>query len=251
MKKKKPEGEAWISFVNAWYEADHEGKVALAESMDAAYDTAKHWVSESGATQKPKDYRMKVSVPELLAARPSVNLDFVSFDIETSNLQADFSILMTACIKPYGQEPIVFRADSYPEWETDRANDYQITKAIATELRKHAIIITHYGQYFDVPFIRAKMQKHGLEPLPQMFAIDTWQIARKNFRVSSRRLKNLGTYFELGEKEAVEGALWMKAAYNGDKAAMDKIVAHNIVDVEVLEKLACISFPYLKSIPKL
>jgi len=180
-----------------------------------------------------------------------VNLDFACFDIETSNLQADFSILLTACIKPYGQEPFVFRADNYPEWQTDRANDYQITKAIAEELRKHAIIVTHYGLYFDVPFLRAKMVKHSLEPLPQMFAIDTWSIARKNYKVTSRRLKNLVDFFDIGEKEPVEGELWMKAAYNGSKEAMDRIVQHNIRDVEVLEKLACISFPYLKSIPKL
>src|SRR3972149_5148560 len=250
MNKRKPEGKAWDEFVDKWYEADHEHKVYLAADLGVTIDTAKHWVSDSGAARKPKDYRMKVTIPELLAARPSVNLDFVSVDIETSNLQADFSILMTACIKPYGQEAIVFRADDYPEWETNRANDYQITKAIAQEIRKHAIIITHYGQYFDVPFLRAKMQKHGLDPLPQMFAIDTWQIARKNFKVSSRRLKNLGEYFDLGEKENVEGRLWMAAAYNGSKEALDKIVAHNIKDVEILEKLACISFPYLRSIPK-
>jgi len=249
--RKRPNGKEFEKLVDDYCEADHEGKVALAEKYGVHMDTVKHWVSDAGATRQPKEYKMRVAVPELLASRPSVNLDFVSFDIETSNLQADFSILMTACIKPYGRDSIVFRSDDYPEWQNDRKNDYQITKAIAQELRKHAIIITHYGQYFDVPFLRAKMQKHELEPLPQMFAIDTWQIARKNFKISSRRLKNLGEYFDLGEKEAVEGTLWMEAAYNGSKEAMDKIVAHNIRDVEILEKLACISFPYLRSIPKL
>lgn len=250
-KRIKPEGEAWDALVEEYYDADHDGKIAIAERLEVHPDTLKHWISDAGATRKPKEYRMKVPVPELLAAQPSVDLDFVSFDIETSNLNADFSVLLTSAIKPWGKEAIIFRADDYPTWKDDRANDFQITKDTAEELRKHAIVITHYGQYFDIPFLRAKMQKHGLEPLPQKFAIDTWQVARKNFKVSSRRLKNLGDYFELGHKEGVEGPLWMDAAYNGSREAMDKIVEHNRIDVEVLEKLAAISFNFLRSIPKL
>jgi len=251
--KKKPEGIAWEQFVSRWYETDHEGKVELALSKEVSYDTAKHWISESGSTRKrvKTEHRMTVTIPELLAMRPSVNLDFVCFDIETSNLTADFSILMTACIKPYGQEPIIFRADNYPEWITDRANDSRITRDIAQELRKHAIVIGHYSQKFDLPYFKAKMVKHGLEPLPPMFGIDTWRIAKNNFQVSSRRLKNLVRFFDVGEKGLVDGEVWMEAAYNGSREAMDEIVAHNIKDVEVLERLACISFPYLRSIPKL
>ena len=251
--KKKPEGKDWDDLVESWYMVDHNGKVAMAISYGVTYETARHWISDSGATQKQvsTEPRMTMTVPELLALRPSVNLDFVCFDIETSNLNADFSILMTACIKPYGRETIVFRADDYPEWKKERANDYRIVKAVAEELRKHAIVVAHFGSGFDIPYLRAKMTKHGLEPLPQMFGIDSWRIAKQNFKVSSRRLKNLADYFDIGEKELVEGGLWMKAAYNGSREAMDKIVEHNIKDVEILEKLACISFLYLRSIPKL
>jgi uncharacterized protein YprB with RNaseH-like and TPR domain len=251
--KRKPEGSAWDEFVDAWYAQDHSGKVALAESFGVTYDTARHWVSDAGVTRKhvKSPPKMVVTVPELLEMRPSVHLDFVCFDLETSNFEADFSVILCATIKPYGLPPIVFRADHYPEWETNRADDYRITRAIAEELRKHAIVVSHYGQGFDIPFLRAKMVKHGLDPLPQMFGVDSWRIAQKNFKVSSRRLKNLAQYFDIGEKDTVEGRLWMEAAYNGSREAMDRVVEHNIKDVEILEKLACISFPYLKSIPKL
>lgn len=251
--KKKPEGVAWEDFVDKWYTLDHDGKVLLANYYGVTYDTCKHWVSGAGATRKQVKAAptMIVTMPELLAMRPSVNLDFVCFDVETSNLAADFSILLTACIKPYGREPIVFRADHYHDWVDDRADDSQIVRDVAEELRKHAVVVAHFGSGFDIPFLRAKMVKHGLEPLPPMFGIDTWRIAKQNFRVSSRRLKNLASFFDIGEKELVEGGLWMEAAYSGSKEAMDRIVAHNIQDVLVLERLACISFPYLKSIPKL
>ncbi len=251
LNRKKPIGKEWEDFVKSWYELDHEGKVILAARYSVSYETCRHWLSDSGATRKQVEPTMTVTIPELLKTRPAVNLDFVMFDIETSNLQADFSILMTACIKPYGLPPIVFRADNYPEWEKERANDYQITKAISDELRLHAIVVGHYSSKFDIRFFRAKLVKHSLPPLPPMFGIDTWRIAINNFAVTSRRLKNLSTFFNIGEKEAVEGNLWMEAAYNGSKEAMDKIVAHNIQDVIVLEKLAAITFPLTKSIPRL
>lgn len=236
-----------------WDTLGHEGKLRLCEDYEITYDTGRHWRSDSSvptisrAGAKP----MKVTVEELLDMRPAVHLDFVTFDMETSNLKADFSITLSAVIKPYCQEPMVFRADDYPNWATDRANDKLIISDIAGELRKHAIVVTHYGSQFDIQFLRAKMVRHGVAPLPPMFGVDSWRIAKNNFQVSSRRLKNLANYFELGEKEAVEGGLWMDAAYNGSREAMDKIVAHNIQDCLVLEKLACITFPYLKSIPKL
>jgi uncharacterized protein YprB with RNaseH-like and TPR domain len=250
--KKRPTGLEWEKFVESWYKNDHDGKVILAQAFGVTYETLKHWVSNNGATRKKvEEPTMHISIPELLGSQPCVNLDFVCFDIETSNLQADFSITMTACIKPYGLPPIVFRADNYPEWTENRSNDKGIITDISAELRKHAIVIAHYGSKFDVPFLRAKMVKHHLDPLPPMFGIDTWRIAWNNFKVSSRRLANLSTFFDIGEKEPVEGALWMTAAYDGSKEAMDKIVSHNIRDVEILEKLACISFPYIKSIPRL
>ncbi len=252
MEKKKPVGPAWEEFVKQWHGSNHEGKVKLAFNCNASYDTAKHWISESGQAkviqEKPK---MTLTLLELLAARPSVELDFVMFDIETSGFDADWDIILTACIKPYGKDPIVFRSDNYPAWTTNRADDKQITLDIALELRKHAIVVGHYSEKFDTMFLRAKMFRHGLEPLPQMFGIDTWRIALKNFKVSSRRQRSLSVFAQLRpQKDTPEGDRWMRASFGGDKAAMDAIVEHNKIDVQELEKLAAISFPYLKSIPK-
>jgi len=250
LQRKRPVGSEWSKFVDAWGKADHDGKVLLAEKFKVSYDLAKHWISDFRA-EVPETSSGRYSLEELLSNRSATQLDFVSFDLETSNLQADFSVLLTASIKPFGKEAMVFRADSYPNWKKDRSNDKAIVVDIANELAKHAVIITHYGTRFDIPYFRAKMVKHGLPPLPQMFAVDSWRIARDNFQVSSRRLKNLAEFFEIGNKEGVEGGLWMAAAYDGSKEAMDKIVEHNVIDVEVLEKLACLSFPYLKFIRRL
>jgi len=258
MQRKKPVGAAWASFKADWAHADKKGKISLAKNYGATYDTAKHWIVEGDTTpEAPSPKPLEIStgteadlVKELMAIQPKVQLKFVTFDIETSNLKADFSIVLSAVIKPFGEEPIVFRGDDYPSWANNRADDCAIVFDITQELSKYAIVITHYGSKFDLPYLRAKMVNLQLPMLPPMFGIDTWRIAKFNFAVSSRRLAALGAYFGIGDKSAVDGTLWNQAAYSGSKEALDEIVAHNIQDCVLLEKLAAMSFGYLKSIPK-
>ena len=241
-------------FCQAWDSASHQEKLKLAEKYGVSYDTARHWRSDAKIPTQELEPNMQMTIEDILGHRPAINLDFVSFDLETSNLNADFSVILSAAIKPFGQDTIVFRADSYPAWQQGRRrNDKDIVQDITDELRKHAVVITHYGSdgRFDLPFLYAKMVKHGIPALPTMFGIDSWKIARAKFKISSRRLANLGHFFDIGEKSGVDPNLWMEAVYDGSTEALDKIVAHNIVDVEVLEKLACLSFPYIKSIPRL
>ena len=238
-------------FCARWEQTDHAGKLELCQEFGIGYDTGRHKYSDAPAEFKSQP-RMQISENELLIMEPSVHLDFIMFDLETSGFDADWDIMLTACIKPYGRDTMVFRADDYPEWTANRANDRGIVVDIANEIRKHAVVVGHYSERFDVKFLRAKMFRHGLEPLPPMFGIDTWRIAKNNFKVSNRRMKSLSVFAEIPmEKEEPDGTRWMRASFGGDKAAMDDIVLHNIRDVEILEKLACLSFPYLRSISKL
>lgn len=265
VERKKPTGEEYQQFRRIWECSDHGGKLLVAASWDVTYDTAKHWYSEGDTTPTEPivtttlTQAMNVDklptlggLEDLITTEPVINLDFVTFDLETTNLTADFSVILCACIKPFGGEPMVFRADEYnPNWASERSNDEAITRAIAEELAKHAIVVTHYGSKFDIPYLRAKMVKHRIMPLPPMFGIDTYAIAKPSFKVSSRRLENLARYFDLGKKHKVEGGLWVRAGMDGDIDALDEIVAHNILDCELLEKLAALSFPFARSIRKL
>jgi DNA polymerase III epsilon subunit-like protein len=177
------------------------------------------------------------------------DLDFISFDLETTELKADFSVILSACIKPFGKDVIVFRADEYnPEWTTgDRKDDSAITAAILEELAQHAVIMVHYGS-FDIRYINAKAVRYSLPTLPNIFVLDTYSLAKSNLQVSRRRLDALASYFFGETKHLVEGELWMKAGMNGDIEALDEIVAHNVQDVILLEMLARVLFPFVKSL---
>ena len=258
MRTPKPTGEEYDAWVHRWDAASHQEKLLMCEEYEITYDSARHWRSASPISQPMPPAPVKLLEP--ISAAPffdvdnkyKIDLDFVSFDIETTNLTADFSVVLCTCIKPFGKEALVFRADKLNlKWATQRKDDSAVIAATADELSKHAIVLTHYGQKFDIPYLRAKMVHQGLKPLPPMFGIDTWRIAKNNFKISSRRLANLGAYFEQGAKSGVEGNLWMEAGMNGSIEAMDAIVAHCIRDVQLLEDVARLSFPYMKSIPKL
>jgi len=253
----KPRGEELKKFIALWNVNNHVGKLALCDKYSIKYDTARHWVCagvEAELEEAPVEdasLEMPEFGREILAMKSAVNLDFVTFDIETTNLTADFSIMLCACIKPFGGMPVVFRGDDYPAWVTKKSDDSGIITDVANELRKHAIIVTHYGSGFDVPYMQAKMIKYGLPALPPMFGVDTYRIAKSNMRVASRRLQSLCNYLEIGVKSPVEGNLWLKAAMEGRREDIDAIVEHNIVDCEVLERLASVLFPYLRSIKRL
>ncbi len=515
-KRQKPEGKEWERLVTIYPDYNHEEKLRLARGYGVTLDTLKHWVSEGSTRKQVKEETMKDfsdpnlsgAIREVLAIPTRTKLDFVSFDIETSDLKADFSALLSAVIKPYGQEGIVFRADSYPNWqEGRRAEDLEICRDITNELAQHAIVITHYGcltpehkvltinlqwkpvvtlnvgdkligfeeeplsvghhrrllessvvstgtdvrevweiilsdgtqlkatpdhrwllpivlpnswngyhwkrtdelkigdifnrifpvwqevdwyesgylsgildgegslsqhdcergncidirisqneglvleqtklfltrlnfKYtyadirnktckvltllggrsealrllgsirptrllskldvnklgsikqmqekqpitvvglrklekdivvtlgtstgtyiaegflthntgFDLRYTRAKMMRHGLPALPPMFAVDTYYLAKANMMISRRRLDTICKYLSLGLKSVVEGATWVEAALNGSSEALDEIVAHNIQDCILLEKVATVMFPYMRSIKRL
>lgn len=67
-------------------------------------------------------------------------------DLETTNLSADFGVILCGVIKPDGGNPIVFRADELnPHWQERRSDDSHVVKAIVKELAKHDIWVAHNG----------------------------------------------------------------------------------------------------------
>jgi len=254
--RKRPSEQEFKEWCSRWDKSNHDEKVALATEYGITYETARHWRSDYDVPKQvivepPIRSEAEDFVAEILCSPPRVKLDFVSFDIEATGLKADFSIMLSAVIKPFNKAPIVFRGDDYPSWVSNRADDRAILSDVTKELAQHAVVITHYGHKYDIPFVRAKMMRYGLPPLPPMFGMDTFCLAKTNMCVARRRLDALSSYLELGSKSSVEGRLWLEAGLKGSKEAIDAIVKHNIQDCVILERLASVMFPYSKSMRRL
>jgi uncharacterized protein YprB with RNaseH-like and TPR domain len=160
------------------------------------------------------------------------------FDLETSNLSADFGVILCGVVKPAHGRPKVFRGDEYNRrWKAMRSDDSDLVKAIVAELAKYDIWVAHNGARFDVPFLRTRLAKWGLEPLPSKKLVDPVQLARNKLRMSFNSLEAIARFLGFTSKTQVKGDLWLQAALDGSSEALDYIVDHCVRDVLVLEKV--------------
>ncbi|KKL14685.1 hypothetical protein LCGC14_2513240, partial [marine sediment metagenome] len=84
-------------------------------------------------------------------------ISIATFDIETSNLSADFGRVLCAVVKQVGKKPIIFRGDTYASWKKgNKYDDSMLVKDIIEELNKHDVLIAHNGMKFDRPFLNTR-----------------------------------------------------------------------------------------------
>jgi len=160
-------------------------------------------------------------------------------DIETTNLNADFGIILCGVIKPANGKPKVFRGDKLnPNWDRKRSDDKDVVKALVEELEKYDIWIIYNGLKFDIAFIRSRLLKHGLSPLGNKKLIDPVQLARNKLKMSYNSLEKVANHLGCNSKTEIDPDMWLKAALDGDRKAMSQIVVHCIEDVLTLEKVA-------------
>lgn len=167
------------------------------------------------------------------------------FDLETSNLSADFGIVLCAVVKQFTDpldaevtqsKPKVYRIDS--KKGVKMSDDSHVVKAIIETLSDSDILIAHNGVKFDRPYLNTRALKHNLAILnPNGKIIDPVKLARKHLRLTYNSLNQVASI--LGTKQQktlVDGQTWMKATLDRDKEAMDYIVEHCVADVLVLEE---------------
>lgn len=179
------------------------------------------------------------------------------WDLETTNLRADFGFILAAGYKWLGEKRSHVLTIGDFDASNFRAKEKALVKAFAEVLDSADISVTHNGQRYDHPWINAKMREHRLtkngapwylKAIPQ---VDTLQIARKHLKaVSRKRLDTLSSYLgTYAEKTPVEGHIWVDAAM-GRKSALKYIIDHCRADVAVLEEVYLILRPLLVGHPR-
>jgi len=162
-------------------------------------------------------------------------------DIETSNLDANFGIIYTYCIKDSRSSRIYYDLitkediDKYPADKTDK----RVVQHLTQDFLLFDRIVTHYGRRFDIPFIRTRALVCGVD-FPYFGSIsndDTWCIARRKLKLNSNRQDIIDrTLFGTTNKTRVEAKYWI-AAQRGNKKALNYILDHNKRDVIALERV--------------
>lgn len=159
------------------------------------------------------------------------------FDIEASNLKADFGIVFLYCIKLAGSDKILER--SITPKELHKCLDKEVIKQCIKDLCSLDLCVTYYGTKFDLPFVRSRSLYHKID-FPQFGELkhtDVYYIIKNKFCLSRSRLETAcRTLLGKTDKTHIESVYWLKAL-QGDKESLDYILDHCRKDVIDLEKL--------------
>jgi uncharacterized protein YprB with RNaseH-like and TPR domain len=174
-------------------------------------------------------------------------------DIETDNLKADFSTMLTWCIKERDGRityDVVTKKELF-----DGLGDERIVKSCVDELSKYDIICTYFGKVFDIPFLRTKSLHYNLpfpgfttefsvsktgrdvvRTSPDIYHFDIYFLAKSKLCLSRKSLESVCDYLNIKGKTPIDREIWRRGKY-GDPDALRDILSHNKGDVEILERL--------------
>jgi uncharacterized protein YprB with RNaseH-like and TPR domain len=158
------------------------------------------------------------------------------FDIETTGLKADYGLILVIGVRrflPEGSpEAVQFVIDrTRQDWE---AAERVLLRSFLSYMKDESCIITFNGTRFDMPFLQARLAIQGLPLMPKMHHLDMFYAAKNAFRytITSRRAKYLQALYSVGDpsaphKESSQVMTWLRATYSRNRAAFNRIVAHN------------------------
>ena len=163
----------------------------------------------------------------------------LAWDIEASNLNADFGIVLCVGFKETGKgKPEVYNILDYQTGGGDLIKaERRLLKDVSTRLLDSDVWLTHFGTWYDIPFVNSRLLYHGLPILPPNYShVDTWKIAKNRLKLRNNRLITISEFLGTeDEKNAIKPEQWLRAL-GGHKPSMAYIVEHCRRDVLVLEE---------------
>lgn len=160
------------------------------------------------------------------------------FDIEASNLKADYGQMLSWAIKDGLSDEVYYDVLTLEDIQNG-SEDARIVRSCVDTLLEFDKIVTFFGSRFDFPFLRTRALITGVEfpAYGEIIHKDCYNIAKSKINLSSRRLENCCRQI-LGhtQKTRIETHHW-RGAMRGDPDALEYVVDHNIKDVVDLENL--------------
>lgn len=182
---------------------------------------------------------------------PKFGPKIVLWDLETTNLNANFGYLLCFGWKILGEKKTnAISITEFPQFKKDPTNDRSLVKAAYSELANADAWVTWYGSRFDVPYLSSRLLYHKLPFLPPVPHIDGWWIARKHLRLNSNRLASVSSFLDIEEKTPLDGPTWIRAAAGHEKS-IKYVVEHCLQDVVVLEEAYLRIRPLMRTHPNL
>jgi uncharacterized protein YprB with RNaseH-like and TPR domain len=174
-------------------------------------------------------------MPKADAVRTGARI--LMFDIEASNLVADFGRMLCFGYKWLGKKPQVVAVTDFPkQFKNDPTDDRKVAEFAAKTIAEADMLVSWYGKRYDVPFIDTRLLYHRMHPLPHIPHLDGWEIAKRKLKLRSNRLASVSTFLGVDEKTPIKGPTWVRAAA-GHAPSIRYIVEHCRQDTLVLEQV--------------
>lgn len=114
-------------------------------------------------------------------------------------------------------------------------------------------LVAHNGRRFDLKKCRARMIARGFKPHSPVRMIDTLEIAKKEFAMTSNKLEYLTNLLCKNHKKSSHakfpGFMLWREFIRGNPEAIQEMRDYNIVDVTSLEELYLIIAPWSTTLP--
>lgn len=180
---------------------------------------------------------------------PSVVYTFGRFkqNIAYNHVERE-SLLLTWSAKWLYSTEII--SDKLTSEEVLREDDSRIVMSLWDLINEADIVVAHYGDGFDIPFLSVRAVINQLPPFISVRSIDTKKVTQFNFKFPSNKLDALGTYFGVGNKIDTDMELWIQCT-KGNQEAIDEISRYNDQDVILLEEVYLKLRPWIKSHPNI
>ena len=161
------------------------------------------------------------------------------FDLETTDLSADFGRLLCGSILSYpSMEMVTFR---YDQWHDEPSDDKQVAVAVRNHIEKHHFSCGYYSKGFDIPFLNTRLMINGERALKSGLHIDPIWFYRgwRGMKVRSSKMKVIAKVLGLEEQKMdVDDEVWINARH-GNKEAMDIVCERCESDVRVTMRILC------------
>jgi uncharacterized protein YprB with RNaseH-like and TPR domain len=161
-------------------------------------------------------------------------------DVETSQLTADWGIVLCVSILPSEGDKAFLRTVTKKELYSDSIDKALLIDTI-NEMRKYDRLIGYYSSNyrFDIPFLRTRAIHHNLDfpSFGEIVMEDLYPVIRYKFKLKSNRLDNACEAL-LGDTTKTKWLWrhWLRAV-QGDKEALDYIADHCLKDTQEVRRL--------------
>jgi len=133
-------------------------------------------------------------------------------DSEFSNLRADFGTLICVSLRPLQRKTKTFCVERL-------GNDREVIAATMAELGKYSLVVTFYGTWADIPYLRSRALRWGQPDIPQLAHCDLYRNIRKATVLSKRNQGHLTEWLALPDDAAkmkVSPNVWSELATDAE-----------------------------------